>query len=213
MTTYVPEIRGSVKIDVLKDGEIIQSQEASNTLILEAPKMMLANIVGDQLLDYIDDSTTTTINMLPEISGRPAIRLRNNLPRTYNTVNYLRLGYTTGTDPVPTGITASADDLAMHSSQTVDLNLTRVELEDYAVKFICLINVDHSIADRKYYEAALLCPALENNITSSSAVSATSTTYQEAEQVLFARQVHNAIQADIDTTLRYTWTIAMNPPS
>ena len=101
----------------------------------------------------------------------------------------------------------------MDSSNTVDLNLTRVELADYSVKFICSFTVDSSIADRKYYEAALLCPALDNSISSTVRTEATSSSYNEAEQVMFARQVHSEIQGAVDTTIRYTWTIAMNPPA
>ena len=88
MTTYVPEVRGSVKIDVIKDGEILETQESANTLLLEAPKMMLANIVGTGLLDYLGStSSSATIDMLPIQAGRPAIRLKNDGPRIYNTVN------------------------------------------------------------------------------------------------------------------------------
>ena len=209
MSSLIPTVRGSVKIEVLKDGKVIKTQETPNTLVLEAPKILLGNIIGPNLTEGVVADFPKSDNTRPTISaGGP------DGPRTQLSVNYLSLGYnTTGQTE---SITVSANDtMPLQGSSKVTKLLTGVTLGEYNVQFVCSFDVTNETANRSYFEAALLCPSLtqgtlfvvpdpENDPFGD---------YVESEQVMFAHQTHTPLVASAGSTIRYTWTISMQEPS
>lgn len=209
MASFIPSVRGSVKIEVIRNGMVVKAQQTPNTLVLEAPKIMLGNIIGPNL------TGGDTANFTNTDSNRPTIRAGGYQgPSSKLSVNYLRLGYVEGTDEVEP-ISVSANDLLpIGATLGVTKLLTGVQLGEYSVQFICSFEVTDATANRNYFEAALLCPALsEFGTTYMPDPEQEGTDYNEANQVMFAHQTHTPIQASSGSTIRYTWTITMQEPS
>jgi hypothetical protein len=205
MRTTLPPLRGSVKIEVLDNAKIIYTTTNPNTLVLEAPKLLLAGLVPPTLHD--SNSSFTYTSPRPELStGAGGVFGRH-------TINYLELGYYTGaTAP---SVSAGATDLSLGSPDTVTKSLTSVALGEYSIDFICSFVVASGEETRKYLEAGLLSPALRASydIYSGAPAPTDVVSYDAADQVLFAHQVHSEVQANVGNTIRYTWTITMQEPS
>jgi hypothetical protein len=214
MSSLVPAVRGAVKIEVIKEGKVVKSHQTPNTLVLEAPKILLGNIIGPMITGAYEAENFTNSD-----STRPVISAGGqDGPSAKLSVNYLKLGYVEGTDPVES-VTVSATDYlpsGFGSTLAVTKLLTDAVLGEYSVQFVCAFEVDSSVANRKYYEAALLCPALKSYVSIGMAMpdpEEADSGYDENDQVMFAHQTHTAIQASAGSTIKYTWTITMQEPS
>lgn len=209
MKSFISNIRGHIRVEVLSpEGLVISSEETPNTLILEAPKIMLGNLIGPGLTGSSTEPFTNSV------SGRPLIEAGGSVgPSSRLSVNYLKLGYVVDPDPVET-IAVSASDLDTGATLTVTKLLTDAELGEYSIQLICSFAVTSSNEDRSYFEAALLCPALLPSEPSDMPdPEDPNSGYDESKQVLFAHQVHSPIQGSAGSTIRYTWTITMQEPS
>ena len=208
MASYIPAVRGSVKIEVLKEGKVVKTTETPNTLVLEAPKLMLGNIIGPDLI------TSNSVSFPQSDPTRPTITPDQFTgPTAKFSVNYLSLGYSL-TNTVDSVTVSASDTLPLGASNTVTKLLTGVSLGEYSVQFICEFQVDESTASRNYFEAALLCPALlEFGTTFMPDPEDPGSGYDPSVQVMFAHQTHTPLQASAGSTIRYTWTITMQEPS
>lgn len=209
MSSYIPAVKGSVKIEIITKGKVVKTQETPNTLVLEAPKIMLGNIIGPNLTG---GSTSDFVN---SDAGRPLISAGGSSgPSAKLSINYLRLGYMEGTDIVEPIDISATDTLPIGATLGVTKLLTGADLGEYSVQFICSFEVTDDTANRNYFEAALLCPALvqDGNAIAPDPEQEDSG-YDEANQVMFAHQTHTPIQASSGSTIRYTWTITMQEPS
>ena len=104
MASFIPAVKGSVKIEVIKEGKVVKAHQTPNTLVLEAPKIMLGNIIGPGL------TGATTANFTNSDATRPTISAGGtNGPSSKLSINYLRLGYVEGTDVVDS-VSVSAND-------------------------------------------------------------------------------------------------------
>lgn len=209
MASFIPAVKGSVKIEVIKAGKVVKSQQTPNTLVLEAPKIMLGNIIGPSL------TGSDAVNFSNSDASRPTISAGGyEGPSSKLSVNYLRLGYVEGTDAVESVTVSATDQLPIGATLGVTKLLTGVELGEYSVQFICSFEVTSATASRNYFEAALLCPALLPYSTSLMPdPEQEGSEYDETKQVMFAHQTHTPIQASVGSTIRYTWTITMQEPS
>lgn len=211
MSSLVPVIKGSVKIEILRDGAVVHSHETPNTLVLEAPKIMLGNLIAPNLTGDTTASFSDTTGQ-----NRPVISAGGfDGPSSKLAITYLRLGYYEDGSSPANVVVSPTDKLPMGSPDFVTMVLTGVSLGEYSVQFICSFDVDESSASRNYFEAALLCPALSDQYMSGPAPDPNdpNSFFDEAHQVMFAHQTHNSIQADAGSTIRYTWTITMQDPS
>lgn len=209
MASFIPAVKGSVKIEVIKAGKVVKSQQTPNTLVLEAPKIMLGNIIGPNL------TGGSTVDFTNSDPSRPVISAGGyDGPSSKLSVNYLRLGYVEGTDQVESVTVSATDQLPIGATLGVTKLLTGVSLGEYSVQFICSFEVTSDTASRNYFEAALLCPALlQYGSTFMPDPEQDGSGYDEADQVMFAHQTHTPIQASEGSTIRYTWTITMQEPS
>jgi len=209
MTSFIPAVKGSVKIEIINNGKVVKTQQTPNTLVLEAPKIMLGNIIGPGL------TGSGTADFSNSDSSRPTISAGGyDGPSAKLSVNYLRLGYVEGTDLVESISVPATDTLPIGSSLGVTKLLTGVELGEYSIQFICSFEVTSDTASRNYFEAALLCPALlEFGSSFMPDPEQEGSGYDELKQVMFAHQTHTPIQASAGSTIRYTWTITMQEPS
>ncbi len=209
MSSYVPAVKGSIKIEVLTGGKVVKTHETPNTLVLEAPKLLLGNIIGPNLTDGDVADFPNSDNTRPTISAGGF-----DGPSSKLSVNYLSLGYnTTGQAEA---VTVSANNtLPLQASTTVTKLLTGVTLGEYSVQFICSFDVTSETANRSYFEAALLCPALAqgHGIVIPDPENDEFGDYDEADQVMFAHQTHTPLVASAGSVIRYTWTISMQEPS
>jgi hypothetical protein len=210
MHTLIPTLRGSVKVEVFDKERLLYTATNPNTLVLESPKLLLTGLIPPELAVGAGSFTAQT--------GRPAITPPGNVwddPRHNHAVSYLILGYYE--DPPLPSITVSATDTAMQSPDTIAKKLTSVELGEYSVDFICSFQVQAGQDTYKYIEAGLLCPALStsmyDNITGAPDPEVNPTTYNIADQVLFAHQTYDSVQANVGNTIKYTWTITMQAPT
>lgn len=209
MASFIPAVKGSVKIEVIKAGKVVKSQQTPNTLVLEAPKIMLGNIIGPNL------TGGDTANFSNSDPSRPVISAGGyDGPSSKLSVNYLKLGYVEGTDQVDPVTVSANDTLPLGASLFVTKLLTGVELGEYSVQFICSFEVTSDTANRNYFEAALLCPALlQYGGSFMPDPEQADSGYDDLAQVMFAHQTHTPIQASAGSTIRYTWTITMQEPS
>ena len=208
MISLAPVIKGSVKIEVLRDGLVVKSQETPNTLVIEAPKIMLGNIIGPGLTGAQEASFGDTTG-----EDRPVVSAGGlEGPSTKLAVTYLGLGYVEGTDQTDNIVVGPTDKLPLQANLSTTKKITSVELGEYSVRFICSFVVTEETATRNYFEAALLCPVLADNRTSNPP-DPSDDSFSILDQVMFAHQVHNPIQANVDSTIQYTWTITMQDPS
>lgn len=209
MASFIPAVKGSVKIEVIKAGKVVKSQQTPNTLVLEAPKIMLGNIIGPNLTGGDPADFTNSDSSRPVISAGGY-----DGPSSKLSVNYLRLGYVEGTDQVESVTVSANDTLPLGASLFVTKLLTGVELGEYSVQFICSFEVTSDTASRNYFEAALLCPALlQYGSSFMPDPEQDGSGYDDLAQVMFAHQTHTPIQASAGSTIRYTWTITMQEPS
>tara|TARA_Y100000310_G_scaffold337267_1_gene423918 strand:- start:973 stop:1584 length:612 start_codon:yes stop_codon:yes gene_type:complete len=201
----IPGMRGLVKIEVITDGKVVYESITPNTLVLESPKILLANLVAHSLAGAADSFANSD-------PARPTITPANLGPTSKHAVTYLTLGYyIDGQNPA--NITIAATDTAMGATNVVTKLLTDVNLGEYSVDFVCSFEVGNGEQVRNYREAGLLCPALEDHSSDAPPdPEAVGTTYDATKQVLFAHQIHNAVQANVGSTIRYTWTITMQAP-
>lgn len=212
MPSLVPAVKGSVKIEIIKEGKVVKSHQTPNTLVLEAPKIMLGNIIGPGLTGSYETEDFTNSD-----SSRPTISAGGqDGPSSKLSVNYLKLGYVEDTDVVES-VTVSAEDYlpaGFGATLSVTKLLTDAVLGEYSVQFVCAFEVDTTTANRNYFEAALLCPALKPYVSMGMSMpDPEDSEYQESHQVMFAHQTHTPIQASAGSTIRYTWTITMQEPS
>lgn len=209
MASFIPAVKGSVKIEVIKAGKVVKSQQTPNTLVLEAPKIMLGNIIGPNL------TGGSTVDFTNSDPSRPVISAGGYQgPSAKLSVNYLRLGYVEGTDQVEPVTVSATDTLPIGATLEVTKLLTGVELGEYSVQFICSFEVTSATANRNYFEAALLCPALKPYVSIGMPLpDPEDSEYSDQHQVMFAHQTHTPIQASAGSTIRYTWTITMQEPS
>jgi len=209
MASFIPAVKGSVKIEVIKDGKVVKSQQTPNTLVLEAPKIMLGNIIGPNLTGGDPADFTNSDPSRPVISAGGY-----DGPSSKLSVNYIRLGYVEGTDQVESVTVSANDKLPIGATLGVTKLLTGVSLGEYSVQFICSFEVTSDTASRNYFEAALLCPALlQYGSTFMPDPEQDGSGFEEDKQVMFAHQTHTPIQASAGSTIRYTWTITMQEPS
>lgn len=209
MASSIPKVRGSVKIEVISKGKVVKTQETPNTLVLEAPKIMLGNIIGPNLTGADEVSFSNSD------ASRPTI-VAGGLqgPSSKLSVNYLKLGYVEGTDQVEQVSVSASDYLPIGATLSVTKLLTGAELGEYSVQFVCAFEVTEQTSSRNYFEAALLCPALmQYSSMLMPNPEEEGSGYLESEQVMFAHQTHSPIQASAGSTIRYTWTITMQEPS
>lgn len=206
MSSLVPKVRGFVKVEVIKQGKVTYVHETPNTLVLEAPKILLGNIVGAGLTTE-GDTFSSTDPARPSIPVGGSHGASNRL-----TVSYLKLGYALTSNDAG-GIAVSADDTAMGSGTTVTRKLTNANIGEYSVQFICSFDVTADTESYNYFEAALLCPALSDQADMGIPPEPTDPSFSEDNLVMFAHQVHNPVQASEGSTIRYTWTITMQEPS
>ena len=209
MASFIPAVKGSVKIEVIKAGKVVKSQQTPNTLVLEAPKIMLGNIIGPNL------TGSDAANFSNSDASRPTISAGGyDGPSAKLSVNYLRLGYVEGTDQVDPVSVSATDTLPIGATLEVTKLLTGVELGEYSVQFICSFEVTSDTASRNYFEAALLCPALKPYVSIGMPLpDPEDSEFMDDHQVMFAHQTHTPIQASAGSTIRYTWTITMQEPS
>jgi len=210
MPSFIPAVKGSIKIEVITDGEVVKKHETPNTLVLEAPKIMLGNLIAPHITgNNLASFTNTDVNR-PTISSGGTHGVNPNLA-----VTYLQLGYVEDPDPVQ-NVVVSANDSSLGATLTVTKSLTDIELGEYSLQFICSFEVTNATADRNYFEAALLCPALNPIVVVGPAPpdpSDAQSGFDSSHQVMFAHQTHTAIQASSGSTIRYTWTITMQEPT
>ena len=212
MPSFIPAVRGSIKIEVLKNGKVIKTHETPNTLVLEAPKILLGNLIGPGLTSESDPS-----RFYRSDEARPIISAGgDNGPSSALSVNYIKLGYAEDPNSINPVTVSAADYLpsGFGAASSVTKLLTSATLGEYSIQFVCAFLVTAAEASRNYFEAALLCPALTPLASQGIDMPVPGTdAYNEDHQVMFAHQTHTAIQASEGSTLRYTWTIAMQEPS
>jgi hypothetical protein len=208
MRSYIPHVRGSVRIEVLNsEGMLIHSQETPNTLVLEAPKIMLGNLIGPGLTGGAPAAFDSTDPQRPSIQAGGT---EGASPRL--SISYIQLGFVESPALPENVVVSPQDTLPLGASSTVTKLLTSANLGEYSAQFICSFDVTADTSSRSYFEAALLCPALDMQLELP-LPDPEDAGFDESNQVMFAHQTHTPIQASSGSTIRYTWTITMQEPS
>jgi hypothetical protein len=208
MNNLIPAIRGSVTVDVLVGDRLTYTHTTPNTLVLEAPKLILGNLIAPGLVSDGDTFINTD-------SGRPTITPGGlEGPTRRLSVSYLKLGYVEAPAEAEE-VVVSPEDQVTGATLTVTKKLTSAELGEYSVQFICSFDVTDDTESYGYFEAALLCPAL-GTLTNGDDLpdpEVPDSGFNAEDQVMFAHQTHRLVRASVGSTIRYTWTITMQEPA
>lgn len=209
MQSRVLGLKGLVTVEVITpEGEVIYTGTQSNTLVKEAPKILLGNI-----LPYLAGvSNNRSFSNTPN-DGRPVISPGEGGPDSHRAVSYVALGYYEDGEANPGLAAVTPNDLTMQvsSDRVAHKVLTDYTLGQYSVSFIASFTVDAGTENRNYIEAALMCPALSDDGPMTFAAIPDPPTLNHL--VMFAHQIHSPVQANEGNTIKYTWTISMQEPS
>ena len=208
MLTNLPSISGRVTIEVFTPNGRTLYQSNPNTLVLEAPRLMFAN-----LIPYPFASGTTfpqTDNARPSVSIPVAAQ-----PSVVNTLGYMRFGYYLDGEN-PTTPTASALDTALVSAsdRQVTKTITGVSLNEYGVDLMCEFEVVTGEEVRNYVEVGLYSVGTANTVAiQTELIDPSTNSYVSNSSVMYAHQTHAAVQANEGSTIKYSWTITMQSPA
>lgn len=208
MKSTISPIKGHVKVEVIEpSGNSRTVVDKKNTLVKEAPKAILGQLVAPTLLS----SDTTFPKTDP---ARPDIIAYSSGPQSNNSIGYMQFGYFENNEPIG-DITVAATDQGMGSAS--DHILTEVIdssiIQEYSVQFICEFEVTNSTATNNYIEAGLFTVGANYDSGTSSLVAPSSNSFDSASLRMLAHQSHTAVQASNGSTIRYTWTLTMQEPS
>ena len=213
MLSKVLGLQGTVVVEVITpEGEVILKSAKKNTLVKEAPKILLGNI-----LPYINGVSDSRSFSNGADSGRPTISPGDGGPNSTLAISYVALGYYEDgeADPNLSAVTINDTSMQVASNRITHKVLTDYTLGQYSVSYIASFTVDQSSENRNYVEASLMCPALAMGSGSGymEIPDPDGGLFDPSELVMFAHQIHNAVQASSGSTIKYTWTISMQEPS
>ena len=208
MKSTISPIKGHVKVEVIEpSGSSKTVVDKKNTLVKEAPKAILGQLVAPTLL-----SSNTTFPKTD--SSRPDIIAYAAGPQSNNSIGYMKFGYYTDSESV-TSITVAATDQGMGSAN--DHIITEVidssTIQEYSVQFVCEFEVTSSTAANNYIEAGLFTVGANYDSETSALVAPSAGTFNDSSLRMLAHQSHTAVQASSGSTIRYTWTLTMQEPS
>jgi len=207
MKTKIPLLRGHIKVEIIDpEGLSTTVVDKYNTLVKEAPKLLLAQLVTPST--HTDGNTT-----VPTTGGRPNVNVFAAGGTSNNALGYLRLGYYIEGTNVPS-ITVDAADHTMTqaaANQVVTEKIDEVTVEGFAIKAICDFQVTPGTANYNYLEAGLY--TVGTNYSTGTLLAFSDAGYDAASSLMFAHQTHTAVQASAGSTIRYTWTITMEEPT
>ena len=211
MQSSALSLQGVVTIEVVTpEGETIYKASKNNTLVKEAAKILLGNI-----LPYISGVSDSRSFSNTANDGRPTISAGEGGPNNLLAVSYVALGYYLDGESDPGLSAVAASDLTMQvaSSRLVYKALTDFTLGQYSVSYIASFTVDQSTEDRNYVEAALMCPVGAAIGHYFAIPDPDGGQFDSTDLVMFAHQIHSPVQASEGNTIKYTWTISMQEPS
>lgn len=207
MLTQLPALHGNVKIEVIENGEVVYLASNPNTLVLEAPKLLFANMLANSLVtvDTFSNSDVTRPTITPGTGG----------PSGKHAISYIGLGYYLDAEDETSPVAAATDkELGLAEDHTVFKLLTDANLGEYSMDLVCAFTVVAGEADRNFVEAGLFCPSLSASWDSTTQPYAHDhESFSKDDLVLFAHQSHAAVQGNVGSTIKYTWTITMQAPS
>lgn len=213
MQSNALSLQGLVTVEVITpEGETIYKSTKNNTLVKEAPKILLGNILPYIMGVSDSRSFSNTAN-----DGRPTISPGDGGPNSTLAVSYVSLGYYEDGEPDPSLAPVTANDLTMQvaSDRIVYKVITDYTLDQYSASYVASFTIGSGDEDRNYVEAALMCPALAMGSGSSyvDIPDPEGGMFDSTELVMFAHQIHSPVQANEGNTIKYTWTISMQEPS
>jgi len=208
MKSTISPIKGHVKVEVIEpSGNSRTMVDKKNTLVKEAPKAILGQLVAPTLLS----SNTTFPKTNP---ARPDIIAYSSGPQSNNSIGYMQFGYYEDGEPIG-NITVAATDQGMESAS--DHIITEVidssNIQEYSVQFICEFEVTNSTSTHNYIEAGLFTVGANYDSGTSSLVAPSALDFDSASLRMLAHQSHTAVQASSGSTIRYTWTLTMQEPN
>ena len=206
-------LQGVVTVEVLNpEGDTIYKTSKGNTLVKEAPKILLGNI-----LPYINSVSGNRSFSNTANDGRPTISPGSGGPNSYLAVSYVSLGYYEDGEPDPGLAPVTTSDLSMQvaANRVTHKVLTDYTLGQYEINYVATFTVDQNTENRNYVEAALMCPALNPDGPQhfSEIPVPGGGVFDDTHLVMFAHQIHSPVQASEGNTIKYTWTISMQEPS
>ena len=208
MKSTISPIKGHVKVEVIEpSGNSKTVVDKKNTLVKEAPKAILGQLVAPTLL-----SSNTTFPKTD--ASRPDIIAYAAGPQSNNSIGYMKFGYYTDSESV-TSITVAATDSTMGSAS--DHVVTEVidssTIQEYSVQFVCEFEVTNTTATNNYIEAGLFTVGANYDTGTSALVAPSVAAFDNASLRMLAHQSHTAVQASSGSTIRYTLTLTMQEPS
>ena len=206
MKTKIPLLRGHIKVEIIDpEGLSTTVVDKYNTLVKEAPKLLLAQLVTP--------GTHANGATVPTSGGRPNVNVFAAGGTSNNALGYLRLGYYIEGTNVPS-ITVDAADHTMTQAApglVATKKIDSVTVEGFAIKAICDFQVTTGTANYNYLEAGLY--TVGTNYSTGTLLAFSDAAYDAASSLMFAHQTHTAVQASAGSTIRYTWTITMEEPT
>lgn len=208
MFSLIPTLVGLVTVHV-KTPEGLNFQFSNpNTLVLEAPKLLLSNMIP-----YPFSANTKFPSSDP---NRPQVGIpTTSQPSVINTLGYMRFGYFLDSESATTP-TVSALDSSMYSASNrqVTKAITGTSLNEYGIDISCEFEVLSGEQDRNYVEVGLYSVGQNNEVSSQTAlIDPSSNSYDSTSSIMFAHQAHAAVQASVGSTIKYTWTLTMQAPA
>lgn len=208
MKSIISPVKGHVKVEVIEpSGKRKTLVDKKNTLVKEAPKAILGQLVAPTLL-------SSNTNFPKTDAARPDIVAYAAGPQNNNSIGYIKFGYYTDSEDVAT-ITVAPTDYAMGSASdhTITEVIDSVTIQEYSLQFVCEFVVTSSNNTNNYVEAGLFTVGANYDSANTSLVAPTAVGFDSASLRMLAHQSHTAVQASAGSTIRYTWTLTMQEPS
>jgi|11BtaG_2_1085332.scaffolds.fasta_scaffold02191_2 hypothetical protein len=208
MKSTISPIKGHVKVEVIEpSGNCKTVVNKKNTLVKEAPKAILGQLVAPTLL-----SSNTTFPKTD--ASRPDILAYAAGPQNNNSIGYMKFGYYTEGESA-TSITVAATDSTMGSASNHVLTevIDSSTIQEYSIQFVCEFAVTEATATNNYVEAGLFTVGANYDTGTSALLAPSAGTFNSASLRMLAHQSHTAVQASSGSTIRYTWTLTMQEPS
>ena len=208
MKSIISPIKGHVKVEVIEpSGHSKTVVDKKNTLVKEAPKAILGQLVAPTLLS----SDTTFPKTDP---ARPDIIAYTAGPQSDNSIGYMKFGYYADNEPVTSIAVAATDyNLGSASDHAVTEVIDSSTIQEYSVQFICEFEVTNDTATNNYIEAGLFTVGSNYDSATSALVAPDAAAFNNASLRMLAHQSHTAVQASSGSTIRYTWTLTMQEPN
>lgn len=208
MKSTISPIKGHIKVEVIEpSGNSKTVVDKKNTLVKEAPKAILGQLVAPTLLS----SDTTFPKTDPT---RPDMIAYAAGPQSNNSIGYMKFGYYADNEAV-TSVSVASTDQSMGSAS--DHVITEVidssTIQEYSVQFVCEFEVTQATATNNYIEAGLFTVGANYDSGNGSLVAPSDNQFDSASLRMLAHQSHTAVQASSGSTIRYTWTLTMQEPS